>query len=107
MESMDAKKPPASPAPKPAAPAPRLRDRLEAVAKEKPDGGRLKTLVYLALGGTVLMIAVLQMLGVLENPVAQKVREGKERRGEIPKSAPAPDGPDSPKAPEGPETPPR
>ena len=62
------------PAPDPAPPR-RLGDTLGAAARKRPEGGRAKWIVWAVFAVPVLVIGILQMFGVLQNPVAEKVKE--------------------------------
>ena len=68
---------------------PRLREHLAAVAKEKPQGGRARAIVYLVVGGAALIAMVLQMLGVTKSPVAEHMEQHLRDQGRVPGAAPA------------------
>lgn len=66
------------PAANPVSPRPadrRLGDTLGAQARQKPEGGRAKWIVWAIFAVPVLVIGILQMFNVLKNPVAEKVLE--------------------------------
>jgi hypothetical protein len=81
------------PAPPPAtdpAPPRRLGDALGAAARRRPDGGRAKWLVWAIFGVPVIVIGLLQVFGVLKNPVAEKVLERRRSQDAQPQTPPAP-----------------
>jgi hypothetical protein len=59
-------------------------------AKKRPQGGRAKWIVWAVFGVPVLVLGILQIFGVLKNPVAEKVLERRRQEEERKKSEPPP-----------------
>jgi hypothetical protein len=69
-----------------------LKDTLAKRARAAPSGGRAKWMVWAVVGGVVLVIGLLQALGIVRSPVAERVKEEHLRREREAQeqSAPAP-----------------
>lgn len=57
----------------------RVRDKLEAMARERPKAPTLRNIVWILVGGIVLVVGIAQATGIVESPVTKRVLEG--RRG--------------------------
>ena len=80
------------PAPRPTTERPpprRLGDTLGAAARKRPEGGRAKWIVWAVFAVPVLVIGILQMFGVLPNPVAEKVKARRAQQQHEAPQAPA------------------
>ena len=80
---------PANPSPPAREPERRIADVLREHAKKRPEGGRAKWIVWAVFAVPVIVIGILQVLGITKHPVAEQLREKKEREARE-HSAPAP-----------------
>ncbi len=56
-------------------PGDRVRDRFEALARERPKPPRLRNIVWIVVGGSALLAAIGQVTGIVSSPVAERVKE--------------------------------
>ena len=66
---------PAEPSPPARLPERRLGDTLGDLARKRPQGGRAKWIVWAVFAVPVVVLGLLQIFGVLNNPVADRVLE--------------------------------
>jgi hypothetical protein len=66
---------PANPTSPPREPERRLGDTLGDLARKRPQGGRAKWVVWAVFAVPVVVLGLLQIFGVLKNPVADRVLE--------------------------------
>jgi hypothetical protein len=84
-----------------------LRERLAEKARAAPTATRAKWLVWALLGGTVLVVGILQMIDPSRSPVARKVRDRYLERNAQPPADGRPAPGDEAGAPPPPAPPPR